>query len=158
MAFLCEGGLGVRQRAEDAGCRIGTPFAKGGAEIDRREIKNPWQRSLPRTNKQLIRGATLLHGFSRALCGVPAYPRQLTYVLTLQNTLCFHAHLTAPSAAHLTRVFLARFPAPRALCEGFSAVTSASTVLFDCDYHSTAVLVCQAFARKTCIPRTAVVQ
>jgi len=52
-----------------------------------------------------IRGATLIHGRSRALCGIPAYPRQLTYAPTLQNTLC-RAHLTAPSAAHLTTCFL----------------------------------------------------
>ena len=26
------------------------------------EIKNPWQISLPRTNKVLIRGTTLIHG------------------------------------------------------------------------------------------------
>ena len=35
----------------------------------------------------MIRGATLIHGLTRALVGIPSYPRQLTYALTLQNTL-----------------------------------------------------------------------
>ena len=35
----------------------------------------------------LIRGATLIHGMTRALGGIPTYPRQLTYALTSRNTL-----------------------------------------------------------------------
>ena len=34
-----------------------------------------------------IRGATLIHGMTRALSEIPTYPRQLTYAHTLQNTL-----------------------------------------------------------------------
>ena len=47
---------------------------------------------LSRTNKHnaqsvlVIRGATLIHGKSHALSKIPAYPRQLTYAITLQNT------------------------------------------------------------------------
>ena len=26
----------------------------------------------------IIRGSTLIHGMTRALCGIPAYPRQMT--------------------------------------------------------------------------------
>ena len=33
------------------------------------------------------RGATLIHGITRALSRIPRYPRQLTYAHTLQNTL-----------------------------------------------------------------------
>lgn len=32
------------------------------------------------------RGATLLHGMTRALCGIPLYSRQLTYASTSRNT------------------------------------------------------------------------
>ena len=42
---------------------------------------------------------------TRALVGIPAYPRQLTYAPTSQDTLC-RAHFTAPSAVHLTTCFL----------------------------------------------------
>ena len=43
---------------------------------------------LSRTNKSFIRGATL-HSWKIPMpfCGIPAYPRQLTYAPTLQNTL-----------------------------------------------------------------------
>jgi len=41
---------------------------------------------LSRTNKTLIRDATLLHGNPRALCGIPTYPRQLTHAHALQDT------------------------------------------------------------------------
>ena len=41
----------------------------------------------------LIRGATLIHGLTRALVRIPSYPRQLTYASTLQNTLCASAHI-----------------------------------------------------------------
>ena len=51
------------------------------------------------------RGATLIHGITRALSRIPTYPRQLTYAHTLQNTL-ENIHLTAPSAVHLTTCFL----------------------------------------------------
>jgi len=34
----------------------------------------------------LIRGATLIYGLSRTLCGIPSDPRQLTYAITSQNT------------------------------------------------------------------------
>lgn len=30
---------------------------------------------------KFTRGATLIHGTTRALCGIPAYSRQLTYAL-----------------------------------------------------------------------------
>lgn len=33
---------------------------------------------LSRTNKTLIRGATLIHGMTRALSRIPTYPRQMT--------------------------------------------------------------------------------
>lgn len=52
------------------------------------------------------RGATLIHGITRALSRIPTYPRQLTYAHTLQNTLGKRSHLTAPSAVHLTTCFL----------------------------------------------------
>ena len=32
---------------------------------------------LSRTNKTLIRGATLIHGMTRALSRIPTYPRQM---------------------------------------------------------------------------------
>ena len=35
---------------------------------------------------KITRGATLIHGSIRALSGIPAYSRQLTYALTSQNT------------------------------------------------------------------------
>ncbi len=35
---------------------------------------------------KITRGATLIHGLTRALGGIPAYSRQLTYALTSQNT------------------------------------------------------------------------
>ncbi len=44
-------------------------------------------------------------GETHALSGIPAYPRQLTYAYTLQNTL-WKSHFTAPSAVHLTICFL----------------------------------------------------
>ena len=62
----------------------------------------PRNLSSSRANK--IRGATLIHGLRRALCGIPAYPRQLTYAHTSQNTR--NTPLTAPSAVHLTSSFL----------------------------------------------------
>lgn len=34
--------------------------------------------TLSRTNKTLIRGATLIHGMTRALSRIPSYPRQIT--------------------------------------------------------------------------------
>ena len=33
---------------------------------------------LLRTNNCIIRGATLIHGMTRALSGIPTYPRQMT--------------------------------------------------------------------------------
>ena len=56
----------------------------------------------------VIRGATLTSQERPcALSGIPAYPRQLTYANTLQNTLwVWNSHLTAPSAVHLTTCFL----------------------------------------------------
>ena len=68
------------------------------------QSKNPRQTHLSRTNHP-IRGATLFHGLTRALCGIPLYPRQLTYAPTSQNTLEPPPHLTAPSAVHLTTCF-----------------------------------------------------
>ena len=35
---------------------------------------------------KITRGATLIHGSTRALSGIPAYSRQLTYAFTSQNT------------------------------------------------------------------------
>jgi len=35
---------------------------------------------------KITRGATLIHGLTRALGGIPSYSRQLTYALTSQNT------------------------------------------------------------------------
>lgn len=35
----------------------------------------------------MIRGATLISRLTRALSEIPSYLRQLTYALTLQNTL-----------------------------------------------------------------------
>ena len=60
---------------------------------------------------QHIRGATLIHGQSRALGGIPAYPRQLTYAFTSQDTpeSCpvprTMLRFAVPSAAHLTICF-----------------------------------------------------
>ena len=59
---------------------------------------------LSRTNI-LIRGATLIHGSSRALCRIPSYPRQVTPACASQNTPGL-TRLTAPSAVHLTMCFL----------------------------------------------------
>ncbi len=47
-----------------------------------------------------------IHGKNRALSRVPSYSRQLTHAFALQNTLRTAAHLTAPSAVHLTICFL----------------------------------------------------
>ena len=58
------------------------------------------------------RGATLIHGITRALSRIPTYPRQLTYAHTLQNTL-ENIHLTAPSAVHLTTCFSPGSQLPR---------------------------------------------
>ena len=63
---------------------------------------------LSRTNKNLSAVPPCLHGPTRALSRRPTYTRQLTYALTLQNTLRI-SHLTAPSAAHLTACFLPAF-------------------------------------------------
>ena len=74
----------------------------------------------------LIRGATLIHGPCRALCGIPLYPRQLTYAHTLQNTrqYAFDCTLRGP----FDNLFLTQLSASWALCAVMAAVTSASTV------------------------------
>ena len=47
-----------------------------------------------------IRGATLIHGSPRALCGIPAYPRQMT---SASNVAAYSGmpRFPAPSAVHL---------------------------------------------------------
>ena len=52
-----------------------------------------------------IRGATLIHGMTRALSGIPAYPRHIYACLQRRRILCERSHLTAPSAVHLTTCF-----------------------------------------------------
>lgn len=73
------------------------------------------------------RGATLIHGITRALSRIPTYPRQLTYAHTLQNTLGispFDCTLSGP----FDNLFLIRLSASRTLCKGIIDVISASTV------------------------------
>ena len=60
---------------------------------------------LSRTNKTLIRGATLIHGMTRALSRIPTYPRQMTSACNVAEYFV-KSHLTAPSAVHLTTCFL----------------------------------------------------
>ena len=59
---------------------------------------------LSRTNKTLIRGATLIHGMTRALSRIPTYPRQMTSACNVAEYFV-KSHLTAPSAVHLTTCF-----------------------------------------------------
>lgn len=75
------------------------------------------------------RGATLIHGITRALSRIPTYPRQLTYAHTLQNTLeslPFDCTLGGPFA----NLFLTRLSAFRTLCKGIINVISASSVYY----------------------------
>ena len=66
----------------------------------------------------IIRGSTLIHGMTRALCGIPAYPRQLTYASTLQNTKQIENLLfPAPSAVHLMTCFPPVLSTPGSLWE-----------------------------------------
>ena len=63
------------------------------------------------------------------LSRIPAYPRQLTYAHTSQNTrynidYTFDCALSGP----FDNLFLTWFSAPQALCKGIIAVISASTV------------------------------
>lgn len=85
----------------------------------------------------MIRGATLVHGLSllpgRALCGVPSYPRQLTYALTSWSTPLAVCQVQLPWFDHALSgpfddLFLTRLSAARALWKGIIAVISASTV------------------------------
>ena len=77
-------------------------FAEKNSRLTRK--KSLTELLLSRTNK-LIRGATLIHGSSRALCRIPSYPRQVTPACASQNTPGL-TRLTAPSAVHLTMCFL----------------------------------------------------
>ena len=75
----------------------------------------------------LIRGATLIHGMTHALNGIPADPRQITSACnvaeySVQRT--FDCALSGP----FDNLFLTRLSAARALCKGIIAVISASTV------------------------------
>ena len=65
----------------------------------------------------------------RALCGIPSYSRQLTYAHTSQNTppRAFDCALRGPFGG----LSPARFSAPRTLCEGMTALISASTVSYE---------------------------
>ena len=62
------------------------------------------------------RGATLIHGVSRALCGIRTYPRQLTYASTSRNTE--PKPFPAPSVIHLPARILPGSQRSRTLCEG----------------------------------------
>ena len=67
------------------------------------------QYTLSRTNRNnTIRGATLIHGATRALCRIPTYPGNWR-MPTRCRILWEKPHLTAPSAAHLTTCFLPDF-------------------------------------------------
>ena len=81
---------------------------------------------LPRTNKKLIRDATLFHGSPRALCGIPAYPRQLTHAHALRDTK--PKLFGAPSAAHLMQCLLPGFQHPGLSGKRICTFTPASTV------------------------------
>ena len=81
-----------------------------------------------------IRGATLIHGITRALSRIQTYPRQVTPACSVaeysvHNT--FDCALSGPFA----KQFLTRFSAPRALCIVLIGVISASTVYFSKFYH-----------------------
>lgn len=50
---------------------------------------------------KFTRGATLIHGTTRALCGIPAYSRQLTYaprrrILSRFEIMTVHCALSGP--------------------------------------------------------------
>ena len=86
--------------------------------------------SLSRTNNtNTIRGATLIHGMTRALSRIPTYPRHLYACLQRRRILgetcfSFDCALSGPFA----KQFLTRLSAPRALCVVLIDVISASTV------------------------------
>ena len=99
--------------------------------------KSPSTVFLSRTNKKLIRGATLIRSGCCALCGIQTYPRQLTYANTLQNTLhnAFHCTLSGP----FDELFFARFSAARTLCGSMfhlysrlNGLANFITVFFSC--------------------------
>jgi hypothetical protein len=74
-----------------------------------------------------IRGATLIHGMSRALSRIPAYPRHMTSacnVAEYSGNSPFDCALRGP----FDNLFLTRLSASRTLCKGIIAVISASTV------------------------------
>lgn len=73
------------------------------------------------------RGATLIHGITRALSRIPTYPRQMTSAYNVAEyfvKITFDCALSGPFDSS----FLTQLSAPRALCKGVTAVISASTV------------------------------
>ena len=73
---------------------------------------------------KFTRGATLIHGMTRALCGIPSYSRQLTYASRHRilkrsafpcalsgpfNNLHFHPALTLPDSLCAHDSFYLRF-------------------------------------------------
>mgnify|MGYP007011380859 CR=1 FL=1 len=79
---------------------------------------------------KFTRDATLIHGTTRALCGIPAYSRQLTYASRhrILSLLCNLQPFTVPSAAHLADCISTRLSPSRILCARMTALTSASSV------------------------------
>ena len=93
-----------------------------------REIKTPLTEQLLCQGriKTYPRCHLVFTALGRALCGIPVYPRQLTYAPTSQATKhrAFHSALRGP----FDNLFPIRIPASRTLCGGITAVISASTV------------------------------
>ena len=79
---------------------------------------------------KITRGATLIHGSTRALSGIPAYSRQLTYASRhrILSLLCNLQPFTVPSAAHLADCISTRLSPSRILCARMTALISASSV------------------------------
>ncbi len=92
------------------------------------KTKSPRQNIDDSVKDELIRGATLIHDYSRALSEILAYPRQVTHAFALQNTLliAFDCTLSGP----FDDLFSAGFSASPALCGIMITFISASTVWF----------------------------
>ena len=73
---------------------------------------------LSRTNKLFIRGATLIYGRAVHFTGTNIPTATNAYRYVAEYSVRIYAHLTAPSAVHLTKCILPEFQLARALCEG----------------------------------------
>ena len=108
------------------------------------KTKSPWQNHINSVKDESyqIRGATLIYGECRTLCGIHTYPRQLTYAHTLRYTLAgsnpqFRRTLSGP----FDDLFSVWLSAPQTLCGSIITVISASTVHWLSElYHCKTIL------------------